>query len=185
MHWLASFVDATLSSRRDFDCAARRSYSSSLWTPFSRTAQQQHNCHRTPELSVGSPAGDAQRVAASQEETSTRMPPPTTNASSSATGQPTPATPAKAASVTAPATSTKMASASPANAAGATGSGAAGASAPANKRSASVSSTSTAAATPESTSGKKDSKRRKVNLACVYCRRSHMTCDDSRPCKRW
>lgn len=28
-------------------------------------------------------------------------------------------------------------------------------------------------------------KRRKVNHACVYCRRSHMTCDDSRPCRRW
>ncbi|KDN38564.1 hypothetical protein K437DRAFT_291790 [Tilletiaria anomala UBC 951] len=32
--------------------------------------------------------------------------------------------------------------------------------------------------------GKKEQKRRKVSLACVYCRRSHMTCDDSRPCKR-
>ena len=32
---------------------------------------------------------------------------------------------------------------------------------------------------------KKNGKRRKVNHACVYCRRSHMTCDDSRPCKRW
>lgn len=31
----------------------------------------------------------------------------------------------------------------------------------------------------------KNGKRRKVNHACVYCRRSHMTCDDSRPCKRW
>ncbi|EJD01908.1 uncharacterized protein FOMMEDRAFT_86828 [Fomitiporia mediterranea MF3/22] len=30
----------------------------------------------------------------------------------------------------------------------------------------------------------KNGKRRKVNHACVYCRRSHMTCDDSRPCKR-
>ncbi|PAV18228.1 zinc cluster transcriptional activator [Pyrrhoderma noxium] len=27
-------------------------------------------------------------------------------------------------------------------------------------------------------------KRRKVNHACVYCRRSHMTCDEDRPCKR-
>ncbi|TKA23686.1 hypothetical protein B0A50_06522 [Salinomyces thailandicus] len=31
-------------------------------------------------------------------------------------------------------------------------------------------------------SGKK--KRRKVNHACVYCRRSHMTCDLERPCAR-
>lgn len=27
-------------------------------------------------------------------------------------------------------------------------------------------------------------KRRKVSLACVYCRRSHMTCDSERPCQR-
>ncbi|KAG0305618.1 hypothetical protein BGZ98_003831 [Dissophora globulifera] len=27
-------------------------------------------------------------------------------------------------------------------------------------------------------------KRRKVTHACVYCRRSHMTCDDGRPCQR-
>ncbi|KAG2174780.1 hypothetical protein INT43_005842 [Umbelopsis isabellina] len=27
-------------------------------------------------------------------------------------------------------------------------------------------------------------KRRKVSHACVYCRRSHMTCDDGRPCQR-
>ncbi|KAL1972642.1 hypothetical protein VTN31DRAFT_7056 [Thermomyces dupontii] len=27
-------------------------------------------------------------------------------------------------------------------------------------------------------------KRRKVNHACVYCRRSHMTCDSERPCSR-
>ncbi|ESK92660.1 putative fungal zinc cluster transcription factor [Moniliophthora roreri MCA 2997] len=31
---------------------------------------------------------------------------------------------------------------------------------------------------------KKTSKRRKVNHACLYCRRSHMTCDDGRPCQR-
>lgn len=30
----------------------------------------------------------------------------------------------------------------------------------------------------------KRSKRRKVDLACVYCRRSHMTCDEGRPCSR-
>ncbi|KIY53905.1 hypothetical protein FISHEDRAFT_31238, partial [Fistulina hepatica ATCC 64428] len=28
------------------------------------------------------------------------------------------------------------------------------------------------------------SKRRKVNHACLYCRRSHMTCDEGRPCQR-
>ncbi|KAJ8072909.1 Transcription factor [Marasmius tenuissimus] len=31
---------------------------------------------------------------------------------------------------------------------------------------------------------KKATKRRKVNHACLYCRRSHMTCDDGRPCQR-
>ncbi|ODV93289.1 hypothetical protein PACTADRAFT_51901 [Pachysolen tannophilus NRRL Y-2460] len=31
---------------------------------------------------------------------------------------------------------------------------------------------------------KEKSKRRKVDIACVYCRRSHMICDDSRPCQR-
>lgn len=31
---------------------------------------------------------------------------------------------------------------------------------------------------------KKPKKRRKVNHACVYCRRSHMTCDQARPCSR-
>jgi len=31
---------------------------------------------------------------------------------------------------------------------------------------------------------KKSNKRRKVNHACVYCRRSHMTCDSQRPCTR-
>ncbi|KAI0030155.1 hypothetical protein K488DRAFT_8877, partial [Vararia minispora EC-137] len=44
--------------------------------------------------------------------------------------------------------------------------------------------------TPESddegNGGKKKGKgrRRKVNHACLYCRRSHMTCDDGRPCQR-
>jgi hypothetical protein len=33
--------------------------------------------------------------------------------------------------------------------------------------------------------GRKRQKRRKVNHACLYCRRSHMTCDDGRPCQRW
>ena len=32
---------------------------------------------------------------------------------------------------------------------------------------------------------KKATKRRKVNHACLYCRRSHMTCDEGRPCQRW
>lgn len=32
---------------------------------------------------------------------------------------------------------------------------------------------------------KKQSTRRKVNMACIYCRRSHMTCDENRPCQRW
>lgn len=31
---------------------------------------------------------------------------------------------------------------------------------------------------------KKKAKRRKVNHACLYCRRSHMTCDEGRPCQR-
>ncbi|TFK31396.1 hypothetical protein BDQ12DRAFT_694226 [Crucibulum laeve] len=31
---------------------------------------------------------------------------------------------------------------------------------------------------------KKTTKRRKVNHACLYCRRSHMTCDEGRPCQR-
>ncbi|KAJ7045083.1 hypothetical protein C8F04DRAFT_1067648 [Mycena alexandri] len=35
---------------------------------------------------------------------------------------------------------------------------------------------------PEDT--RKGSKRRKVNHACLYCRRSHMTCDEGRPCQR-
>lgn len=43
---------------------------------------------------------------------------------------------------------------------------------------------------PKSKKRSKDSslsdgaKRRKVSLACVYCRRSHMTCDEERPCQR-
>ncbi|KAJ6604992.1 hypothetical protein B0H10DRAFT_2314036 [Mycena sp. CBHHK59/15] len=31
---------------------------------------------------------------------------------------------------------------------------------------------------------RKAAKRRKVNHACLYCRRSHMTCDEGRPCQR-
>ncbi|KAG8414085.1 Transcription factor [Metarhizium acridum] len=34
------------------------------------------------------------------------------------------------------------------------------------------------------TNSKSPKKRRKVNHACVYCRRSHMTCDLERPCTR-
>lgn len=39
---------------------------------------------------------------------------------------------------------------------------------------------------PEVTKKSKTVKRRKkkVEIACVYCRRSHMICDDSRPCQR-
>ncbi|KAF5380140.1 hypothetical protein D9615_006300 [Tricholomella constricta] len=33
-------------------------------------------------------------------------------------------------------------------------------------------------------SRKKVTKRRKVSRACLYCRRSHMTCDEGRPCQR-
>ncbi|PWN50979.1 hypothetical protein IE53DRAFT_69531 [Violaceomyces palustris] len=36
----------------------------------------------------------------------------------------------------------------------------------------------------DDTPKKKQAKRRKVNLACIYCRRSHMTCDEGRPCQR-
>ena len=35
-----------------------------------------------------------------------------------------------------------------------------------------------------STEDKRGKKRRKVSTACVFCRRSHMMCDDQRPCKR-
>ena len=28
------------------------------------------------------------------------------------------------------------------------------------------------------------SKKRRASKACVYCNRSHMSCEDSRPCKR-
>ena len=31
---------------------------------------------------------------------------------------------------------------------------------------------------------RQNKKRKKVGSACVYCRRSHMNCDESRPCKR-
>ncbi|KAH0496263.1 hypothetical protein TgHK011_003634 [Trichoderma gracile] len=42
----------------------------------------------------------------------------------------------------------------------------------------------TATATATGGVGKNPKKRRKVNHACVYCRRSHMTCDLERPCTR-
>ncbi|PSS06777.1 hypothetical protein M430DRAFT_46115 [Amorphotheca resinae ATCC 22711] len=40
------------------------------------------------------------------------------------------------------------------------------------------------ASPPASGASKSPKKRRKVNHACVYCRRSHMTCDLERPCAR-
>ncbi|KAI0601755.1 hypothetical protein F4775DRAFT_539086 [Biscogniauxia sp. FL1348] len=43
--------------------------------------------------------------------------------------------------------------------------------------------TATTTTTPTDTN-KSPRKRRKVNHACVYCRRSHMTCDLERPCTR-
>ncbi|ORZ35517.1 hypothetical protein BCR44DRAFT_123093 [Catenaria anguillulae PL171] len=36
----------------------------------------------------------------------------------------------------------------------------------------------------KNTSSGKRRKRKKVHHACVYCRRSHMTCDEGRPCQR-
>ncbi|KAJ7608807.1 hypothetical protein FB45DRAFT_380764 [Roridomyces roridus] len=43
----------------------------------------------------------------------------------------------------------------------------------------------TAQASQETEEGaRKSAKRRKVNHACLYCRRSHMTCDEGRPCQR-
>ncbi|CCG80607.1 putative Zn cluster transcription factor Rds2 [Taphrina deformans PYCC 5710] len=39
-------------------------------------------------------------------------------------------------------------------------------------------------ASPEDGKAPGSSKRKKVNHACVYCRRSHMTCDSGRPCIR-
>ncbi|KAI4694968.1 uncharacterized protein J4E84_001592 [Alternaria hordeiaustralica] len=39
-------------------------------------------------------------------------------------------------------------------------------------------------ATNSEASAKPPKKRRKVNHACIYCRRSHMTCDLERPCTR-
>ncbi|PHH89211.1 hypothetical protein CDD83_6483 [Cordyceps sp. RAO-2017] len=38
--------------------------------------------------------------------------------------------------------------------------------------------------TTQAKPAKSPKKRRKVNHACVYCRRSHMTCDLERPCTR-
>ena len=43
---------------------------------------------------------------------------------------------------------------------------------------------STGASDGGKTQTKSPKKRRKVNHACVYCRRSHMTCDLERPCTR-
>ncbi|GAB1735668.1 hypothetical protein NU219Hw_g4237t1 [Hortaea werneckii] len=57
---------------------------------------------------------------------------------------------------------------------------------PANQQSPTKRKPSETAAEPDSTNGNnsKKQKRRKVNHACVYCRRSHMTCDLERPCTR-
>ncbi|KAJ8659961.1 hypothetical protein O0I10_004187 [Lichtheimia ornata] len=46
--------------------------------------------------------------------------------------------------------------------------------------------TNTTNTTPQDNTKKKKTgpKRRKVTHACVYCRRSHMTCDEGRPCQR-
>uniref|UniRef100_A0A8H7XTR1 Zn(2)-C6 fungal-type domain-containing protein n=1 Tax=Psilocybe cubensis TaxID=181762 RepID=A0A8H7XTR1_PSICU len=43
---------------------------------------------------------------------------------------------------------------------------------------------STSAGDDDAGKKKKTTKRRKVNHACLYCRRSHMTCDEGRPCQR-
>ncbi|KAI7361249.1 hypothetical protein KC354_g8210 [Hortaea werneckii] len=57
---------------------------------------------------------------------------------------------------------------------------------PANQPSPTKRKPSETAAETDSTNGNngKKQKRRKVNHACVYCRRSHMTCDLERPCTR-
>ncbi|KAI0142463.1 hypothetical protein F4776DRAFT_508328 [Hypoxylon sp. NC0597] len=44
--------------------------------------------------------------------------------------------------------------------------------------------TTSTTTTPPDNTNKSPKKRRKVNHACVYCRRSHMTCDLERPCTR-
>ncbi|PFH48415.1 hypothetical protein AMATHDRAFT_149939 [Amanita thiersii Skay4041] len=46
------------------------------------------------------------------------------------------------------------------------------------------STTHATAAADDAGKRKKTTKRRKVNHACLYCRRSHMTCDEGRPCQR-
>ncbi|KAK9240992.1 hypothetical protein V1525DRAFT_393386 [Lipomyces kononenkoae] len=43
---------------------------------------------------------------------------------------------------------------------------------------------STAGSVVETSQTAQQAKRRKVDHACVYCRRSHMTCDSGRPCSR-
>ncbi|KAJ7455955.1 hypothetical protein B0H11DRAFT_1704011 [Mycena galericulata] len=40
------------------------------------------------------------------------------------------------------------------------------------------------ASTAQDSEDNRKSKRRKVGHACLYCRRSHMTCDEGRPCQR-
>ncbi|KAJ3088596.1 hypothetical protein HK102_008396, partial [Quaeritorhiza haematococci] len=44
--------------------------------------------------------------------------------------------------------------------------------------------TNPAGAKSSKTAGNKDCKRRKVGQACVACRKAHVSCDDTRPCKR-
>ncbi|RXW15682.1 hypothetical protein EST38_g10168 [Candolleomyces aberdarensis] len=55
-----------------------------------------------------------------------------------------------------------------------------------SKPATSIPSTAPTAPSSEDDAGKKKktAKRRKVNHACLYCRRSHMTCDEGRPCQR-
>ncbi|ANB13270.1 Rds2p [Sugiyamaella lignohabitans] len=56
----------------------------------------------------------------------------------------------------------------------------------ANASSSSGGESAPASSTPHSSNatGAKRNRRNKVDHACVYCRRSHMTCDDKRPCTR-
>lgn len=44
--------------------------------------------------------------------------------------------------------------------------------------------TSSQSATPVQPEVTRKRRKKKVEIACVYCRRSHMICDDSRPCQR-
>ncbi|KAF4613243.1 hypothetical protein D9613_010777 [Agrocybe pediades] len=55
---------------------------------------------------------------------------------------------------------------------------------PTEASSSTTAATATAANDDDAGKKKKPVKRRKVNHACLYCRRSHMTCDEGRPCQR-